>query len=1006
MRFRSPSTIRFQLTWLVVTSVLPIWLVSGFLVYQAYSTKRNQVNIAMLSTARALTMVVDRELTNVQSVLLGLASSPSFAAGDLAAVQRQSSQVLRWFPGADIIVADATGQQLVNSFRPYGALLPKRKNSEAVRRIFATGKPVISDLFYGAVTKRPLIGVDVPVIVDGKVKYDLAMAIPIDQMTALLRQQKLPQDWYGTILDSKETLVARSFNLDRTLGKRPNPKLVEAMKLSREGSFDGKNLEGTPVFVTFCRSANSGWTVLVGVPKASGYAEVLQWLGWAIAGSAVISLIGIAFATRYARRIAREIQSLVQPAMSIGRGEVVVTTEGSIRETGEVATALVQASNLIGSASRARHSAESELVRLNDALRQEVLERKAAQEALSNLVQEQTIILENAPIGISKIVDRKLVWVNKKTQELLLCSKQELEGQSTRKLYPSDEAYEKLGQEAYPELARGAVFETVQTLRRKDSKNVIVRYIGKAFDPTDLSKGTLWLLEDITDRKLAEESLRESEEKYRVLFENAGDAIIIHDEGTRVLAANPQACEWLGYGLAELTSMSIRELVSPAQSENTSGRIAQLMTQGFLLFETEIRRSNGALVPVEVNARKIVWHGKSAILSICHDLSEHRNAEMQLLHTQKLESLGVLAGGIAHDFNNILMAIFGNADLALMHLDDQSPVVDHLSRIQAAAARAADLTKQMLAYSGKGRFIVESLDLNGLIEKMLPMLKVSISINTTVKLNLQSTLPMVQADASQMNQAIMNLVLNASEAFGHEVGRITITTGSLECDRTYLDREFRGQNIKAGSYVYLEVADNGCGMDKETLTKLFDPFFSTKFTGRGLGMAAVLGIVKGHQGAIRVHSELGAGTVCKLLLPASGPPVQRVEHDRSGDSWQGNGRVLLVDDEEAVRRIGAALLEALGFTPIMATDGLDALRVFKETPDIALVLLDLTMPRMDGIRCFHELRKLDPTVKVIISSGYNEQDVSQKCGEGLSGFIQKPYTLSLLRDTLKTLASA
>ncbi|OGU22384.1 MAG: hypothetical protein A2X85_05375 [Geobacteraceae bacterium GWF2_54_21] len=394
-----------------------------------------------------------------------------------------------------------------------------------------------------------------------------------------------------------------------------------------------------------------------------------------------------------------------------------------------------------------------------------------------------------------------------------------------------------------------------------------------------------------------------------------------------------------------------------------------------------------------------------------HDISDRKQAEeerfkleQQLLNAQKLESLGVLAGGIAHDFNNILTAIIGNADLALMRLNQESPVVDNLHRIEHAAARAAELAKQMLAYSGKGKFVVENLDLNRLLEDMLHILEVSISKKAVPRFNLTSPLPTVEADASQMRQLIMNLMINASEAIGDKSGVIAVSTGCMECDESYLKDVWLDEKLDPGLYVCLEISDNGCGMDRETMSKLFDPFFTTKFTGRGLGMAAVLGIVRGHRGVIKVYSEPGKGSSFKILLPAAGR-LPEVSNTGSGSAdWRGSGTVLLVDDEETVRGIAGEMLRELGFEVVTANDGREALEVFKANPVISLVLLDLTMPHMDGEQCFRELRRMKPEVKVIMSSGYNEYEVTQKfAGKGLAGFIQKPYRLSVLRETFENL---
>ena len=367
-----------------------------------------------------------------------------------------------------------------------------------------------------------------------------------------------------------------------------------------------------------------------------------------------------------------------------------------------------------------------------------------------------------------------------------------------------------------------------------------------------------------------------------------------------------------------------------------------------------------------------------------------------MLHAQKLESLGVLAGGIAHDFNNILLAILGNAELALLRLVPESPAIHNLKQIELAAQRAADLAQQMLAYSGRGQFVVEGLDINALITEMNHILRVSISKKVFIRLNLAKRLPLFEGDATQIRQIIMNLVINASEAIGEEDGLITITTGSRDCDQDYLSKICQYDELQEGTYISFEIADTGCGMSRDTLEKIFDPFFTTKFTGRGLGMAAVLGIIRGHRGAITVYSEPGKGTSFKVFLPAKLDIINITNRKSAPDNPpKGSGTVLLVDDEATILELGKEMLEELGYTVLTAEDGVIAVEIFKHHKgEITCVILDLTMPRMDGEQTFRSLRSIDPNILVIMSSGYNEQEVTQKLiGRGLAGFIQKPYKL-------------
>lgn len=400
---KANSTIRFQLTCLVIASVVPVWLVAGFLVFHAYTAKRNQIDRNALETARVMSMAVDRELSSVQAALQALATSPAFAAGDFAAVHRQTLELLKSYRGADIIVADGAGQQLVNSFRPYGNSLPKRKNPETVHKIFESGKPLVSGLFYGAVTRRPLIGIDVPVFRDGKVIYDLAMTFPSDRLATILASLKLPPEWYCTLLDGKRVVVARTRNPERLIGEKASPFMQKAMALSPEGTTENINLEGVSAISTFSRSAESNWTVVIGVPKAIVMAEIYQWAVLAIGGATAISLIGVLLAMRIARRITRDIQTLVNPALSIGRGELVATIDNlCVKETGEVAAALVQASKLLQKRAWERDVAERQLSGTIELLQQETSERLLATEAL--LEGERLLIQQNRQAAMGEMI--------------------------------------------------------------------------------------------------------------------------------------------------------------------------------------------------------------------------------------------------------------------------------------------------------------------------------------------------------------------------------------------------------------------------------------------------------------------------------------------------------------------------------------------------------------------------------------------------------------------------
>ncbi|MBT0663632.1 response regulator [Geobacter pelophilus] len=526
----------------------------------------------------------------------------------------------------------------------------------------------------------------------------------------------------------------------------------------------------------------------------------------------------------------------------------------------------------------------------------------------------------------------------------------------------------------------------------------------------ELSSTNAKLQTEIKERKHAEEELLASENKLRSIFASLTDVIIILDENGRYIEIAPTSTDQLYRPTEELLGKGVTEVFPPEQAEFFIATIRRTLVSGQMTsvdyqltigdepcwFTGNVSR---------LTATTVVWSARN-ITQRKKSEEERLQLEKQLLHTQKLESLGVLAGGIAHDFNNILTAIIGNADLALARLTPESPVIEHLQRIEKAATRASDLARQMLAYSGKGRFVIEELDLNRLLEEMGHMLEVSISKKAVLRYNLQRPLPAITADATQIRQIIMNLVINASEAIGDKSGIIAITTGCLELTENYRKHLFHDEQMPDGVYVFAEIADTGCGMNKETLAKVFDPFFTTKFTGRGLGMAAVLGIVRGHKGAIKVYSEEGKGTTFKVLFPAGAQPFAPCTRSEDlSKEWRGSGTVLLVDDEATILELGSEMLRELGYEVITARDGREGLHEFTSRDNIGIVILDLTMPHMDGEQCFRELRQINPEVRVIMSSGFNEQEVTQKfVGKGLAGFIQKPYKLSELRKVLMNLS--
>ncbi|MGQ9812364.1 MAG: PAS domain S-box protein [Dissulfurimicrobium sp.] len=626
------------------------------------------------------------------------------------------------------------------------------------------------------------------------------------------------------------------------------------------------------------------------------------------------------------------------------------------------------------------------------------------------------LMLENASVGIAFIKDGKVIRVNRYFEKIFGYSPSEITGKETASLFPSEEDFRRFGETISSKIGHDGAVSTEQLMRHRSGQLFWCRFSVQSVGPNEF----IWVLEDISIQKEIETELARSEEMFRAISCMASDAIVLMDMDGKVSYCNNAVQKIFGYSSSEVIGRDLHLLVVPEDQIPAYIRAHKLFKDtGKSKFENKLveftaKKKDGEKVFVEVSFSSVKIGNKPFFMGIIRDITrkkqqeeERRRLDAKLGQVQKIESLMVLAGGVAHDFNNLLTAILGYAEIALLKLVKESPARPAIQNIIDAAQKAAELSNQMLSYAGKGAFQLETVNLARLIEETAHLLQSLISKKVVLKFDLNHNIPPVNADPTQICQVLMNLLINSSEAIGERSGLINISTGVMHADKHYLSETYLDESLEDGYYSYIEVSDTGCGMDHETIKKIFDPFFTTKFHGRGLGLAASLGIIRAHRGAIKVYSEPMKGTTFKVLLPCAQGAFydkREIKPDVPFDASSNNSTIMVVDDEESVRTITKMMLEEFGFKVITAKDGMDAVEKFKKYHEkIDAVILDLIMPHLTGDEVYREMRRISPNVKVILSSGYSERDVISKfAGKKNVGFLQKPFKADVLLYKIKT----
>ena len=492
-------------------------------------------------------------------------------------------------------------------------------------------------------------------------------------------------------------------------------------------------------------------------------------------------------------------------------------------------------------------------------------------------------------------------------------------------------------------------------------------------------------------------ALLKSTDQISNILESISESFFALDREWTCTYVNEKAVAMMRVPREQLLGRKLDEIVPPAMGAHVGQELRRAAAEHVAVHFEQYH------APLDAWFEISAYPSREGLAVFGRDVTERKRFQERLQQTQKLESLGLLAGGIAHDFNNLLTGIIGNTSVLLEDVAPDSSMRAGLQDVENAAIRAAALTEQLLAYAGKARFVVEHLDLSALVREISNMIKTSIPKAVKVRLHLEAELPVIEGDVSQIQQLVMNLVINGAEAIGEgKEGAVVVTTRVQSVDERYIQQTLNAGEISPGEYVVLDVTDTGSGMSEETIARIFDPFYTTKFAGRGLGLAAAMGIVRGHQGALKVYSVPGEGSSFQVIFPVSSGQAAERRSDLEEKKLKGRGTILVIDDEEIVRRTARAALEHYGYRVIVAENGTDGLNLLRNGETIHLVLLDMTMPMMSGEETLKYLRQLRPDLPVILSSGFNQAEVTRTISDrALDWFIQKPYFAWHLAEQVK-----
>ncbi|HYH39821.1 MAG TPA: response regulator [Azospirillum sp.] len=986
--------LRSGLLLLLVAALLPVLVFAGWMVARTADAQRAAVEERVRHLAQTLAVAIDRELTGMASALQVLAITPRAERGDLPGIHSLAVDVLRQIDprreGLYITLTDRDGQQLLNTRRPFGEPLPRTANVDMVRRVVETGQAQVSDLFPGVVADTPLVAVGVPVRRGGAVEQVLAMSIPVEALSGILRRQGLPEGWIAGVWDRRNVVLARSLSPERFVGSPIRPEVAPLVAHGATGSFRSISLEGIPLFNAWARTGLAGWAVGVGVPLRALNEPLYQSLVTVAVGGALLLLVGVAVTLGVGRRLSGAVAELAGAAHALGRGETPGAVRTWVREVNAVGAILADAAQRLG---------ESEA--------------------------QQRLAMEAGNIGVWRL-DRRTGMLRGwgRSAEILGLPPGMDEAPVAdwlRHVRPEEVAHARAG--LLPPDARPGEFALEFTVLPPDGPPRWVVLRGAVpTDPGGAGRRAVGILEDVTaSRRAFQTRLGEAEERhaadrrlFAAIIESSSDLVAALGLDLRFILFNgafQRTVEAL-YGRTPRIGDSLADALAgqPQEQERAVALWKRALSGERFVVEEAFGGPSGEMRAFEIAFDTLRDADGTLIgaFQLVRDVTERARAEEALnraedtlRQVQKMEAIGQLTGGIAHDFNNLLQAIGSSLHLIAERCEEPA-TLEPLGLAAAAVERGATLTQHLLAFSRRQRLEPRAVDVGALVRSMAGLLERTLGGTIQIAVDTAAGRWPAQVDPTQLEMALLNLSINARDAMSGG-GTLTIRTA----DRRLGPGDPRPVGLEPGDYVAVAVADTGTGMSAEVAARAFEPFFTTKGVGHGtgLGLSMVHGLAAQSGGAVTLDTRPGDGTTVTLYLPRApeASATATAEAEARAVAESGPATVLLVEDEALVRTATAAFLAGSGFTVLETADGAAALALLEGRDGaVDLLLTDYAMPGMTGLELLRTVRARWPALPAVMVTGYAEMPAA---GPGLDGLVvvQKPYRPDELLGRLRAL---